>query len=87
LGDPPGGSSWGIPLGDPLGDPLGRSQTLGNWGIGQTGSLGNPKRAIYPPRFGPLGLRIRPMGFLAMPDRFPVLKVNSDSQNDEFLRF
>ena len=45
------------------------------------------ERAIYPPRFGPLGLRIRPMGFLAMPDRFPVLKVYYDNQNVEFLRF
>ena len=36
-------------------------------------------------RFGPLELRIRPMGFPAMPGRFPVLKVDSDTQNDQFL--
>ena len=45
------------------------------------------KRAVYLPRFGPLGLRIRPGGVLGMPDRFPVFLLNTDSQNKEFLMF
>ena len=57
---------------------------------GQSGvHPGDPKKekGRLPPRFGPLGLRIRPAGFLSMPDRFPVLNVNSDNQTDEYLSF
>ena len=46
---------------------------------------GRQDTSISDARFGPLELRIRPMGFPAMPSRFPVLKVDSDSQNDQFL--
>ncbi len=46
---------------------------------------GRQDTSISNGRFGPLELRIRPMGFPAMPVRFPVLKVDSDSQNDQFL--
>ena len=46
---------------------------------------GRQDTSISDGRFGPLELRIRPMGFPAMPVRFPVLKVDSDNQNDQFL--
>ena len=46
---------------------------------------GRQDTSISNARFGPLELRIRRMGFLAMPVRFPVLKVDSDNQNDQFL--
>ena len=46
---------------------------------------GRQDTSISDVRFGPLELRIRPMGFLAMPVRFPGPKVDSDSQNDQFL--
>ena len=67
-GDPPQpqGVAWGTSWGVPWGDPLGESPG---------GPPGEPSG-------GPLELRIRPMGFPAMPVPTLILKVNSDNQDD-----
>ena len=90
------GYLWGV-LGPDHGEPGAREGADGSLNIIGTAIIvssymvdagnrtGRQDTSSSDARFGPLELRIRPMGFPAMPVRFPVLKVDSDNQNDQFL--